>query len=241
MRITEGLLLVLLLGVPASGARAGDETLQPFVGEAVLDPRYDVSALKRTMALSVAVQAGRQGSTITLSFIAADSLDGIYHASSSMAVLDAAERAVGAHRINGTLAAVGLGIRLSGGGITFGSRTLPRALTGFSFPFVIGAALDGVAAVLGYGSGVRLRRARLDAGITGVGDLARTCRLSEWTHLVCAVLSTFSAVSQTMVGVSGSDLALFERHREQRAGRTASSSVMVVPAGAGIGIAGRFW
>lgn len=241
MKIAEAVLLFALTLTLAAGARAQNESVQPFVGASVLDPRYDVSALKRTMALSVAVQGVRQGATIALSFESAAALDGTYLVSSSMAFQDAAQRSRSAHYINGTLAAIGLALRLTGGGITFGAQVLSTALTGFSFPFLAGAALDGVAVAVALDARIRLRRVRLDLGVTGVGELARSCRLSEWTHLIFAVLSTFSAVSQTLVGLTGTDLAVFERHRERQAGRTALRSLAIVPMGAGIGVVGRFW
>lgn len=228
-------LLVLCL---ATVAQAADHGVQPFVGDPILDSRHDLPALQRTLGLSLAIQAGRQGLGIGFHLAAVERLEPLTVAPDSVDPLaPAARRARSAHRLGAVLCSVGLGLRAAGATVTFSARTLAGGLAGFGLPFLLGAGVDGAAAVNALSAGIRLRRARLAAGPPGDPDRG-SALLSEWTLAVTGILSALSSVTQLLVGIAATDFALYERRRDHRSRSAAEVHLRLAPTS--LSLTGRF-
>ena len=213
------------LAVPP--ASAADGGVQPFVGDPILDSAHDLPALRRTMALSLAIQSGRHGAVVLLHLTAIQQLNRSGEGSQQAGDLDVAvQRSLTAHRMGVALALAALGVRGLAAAGTGSARTLAGGLHGFGAPFLIGAGVDAAAAANALSAGIRLRRDRL-AG----GDLAGSRRgavlLSEWTLGIGGVLSAISAVTQILVGGAALDFALYESRRNGAAGARAGGAARV--------------
>ena len=194
----------LSLACPAMAVEDGP---QPFVGDPILDSTHDLPALQRTLGVSLAIQSGRHGLVVGFHLAAADRLTATWPDDRGAAV----DRAVTAHRVGLGLALAALGVRGLAAAGAGNARTLSGGLHAFGVPFLVGAGIDGAAAVNALEAGARLRRWRLDAGLAG--DRRAASLLSEWTLVASGVLSAISAVTQLLVGSAALDFALYESRR----------------------------
>jgi len=230
--LSTGVVLLCLAGP----ARAADDGLQPFVGDAILDSEYDLPALRRTLGLSLAIQSGRQGLGIGFHLAAGEGLQSVA-SNAPHPLAGAAVAARRAHRVGAVLAGAGLGLRTAGAVITFSARTLGGGLAGFGPPFLLGAAVDGAAAVNALSAGIRLRRARLAAGPLD-NSFRTSCLLSEWTFAATGILSALSTVTQLLVGIAASDFAAYELRRGKRSRPGAQIRLRLAPTS--LAISGRY-
>ncbi len=209
-------LAVLACAAPGC-ARAGEFGLQPFVGSTVLDPRLDLPALGRAMGLSLAIQAGRQGSSVAAALWAADAVEtGVIAAGiDDPGLAAAAGRSVRTHRAVAALSVAGFGVRTLGAALTWTARTtLARGLLGWTFPVLAGGALDLTVTALEMIAGLRLRAARRAAGVMA-GEVSRASLRGEQVPFLTAAVAAVSAVTQILVGTAAADLAIYEARRER--------------------------
>jgi len=219
-RVTAaGLAVLLWLAAPALAVE------QPIIGNPILDPTEDVPALQQSIGLSVTVQSLRHGSVITGSLLSADAL--LPHIdTTSTPHATALRTSVTTDYACATLAAANLTARLWGAISTWSARdSLADALVGFSWPFVVGSGLDMATAFLGYRAAIDLLRTRAAHGVSD--GLSTAWRIAEIGHLATAILATTSAVSGLLVGVTATDLLVFERRRLR--GPTTSAAIVPGP------------
>ncbi len=229
-RRLAALALAAVLGACAVPAGAQDGRRPPLVGGVLLDPVHDVEPLQRVIGTSLAIQAGRQTSTALAALAMAGRLELDAGTTSLDGTLrETATRSAETHRRIAVLAAVGLGCRGVGAGITFGARgSLATALAGFTVPFLLGAAVDLLEAALSYVQLVELIVARDSHALPA--PLEPVWRGSEAVHLLTGLLSTLSLVTQLGVFSTARSLARYERLRERRAA-AAELSLAASPAG----------